>query len=258
MSGSEFVQVSQSQGVMEIRLQRPERKNALTHEMYSAMCAALAAAEKTPAVRVVFLRGTDDCFTAGNDMVDFLNNPPAGGDAPVMRFLAQLVEMEKPVVAAVNGPAVGVGTTLLLHCDLVYVAKSARLQMPFVNLGLCPEAASSYLLPLMMGHQRAAELLLLGETISGDRAAQLGLANAVFEDGEYLAAAHSRALQLAAQPAASVRLSKRLMKAPGKELLRAHMQREGDLFFERLSSPEAREAMSAFMEKRKPDFSQFD
>ncbi len=258
MSVSEFVSVGEAQGIMEIRLQRPERKNALTHEMYSAMTAALAAADRTPAIRVVLLRGTDDCFTAGNDMVDFLNNPPQGGDAPVMRFLAQLVDMEKPVIAAVNGPAVGVGTTMLLHCDLVYVAQSAKLQMPFVNLGLCPEAASSYLLPLLMGHQRAAQLLLLGETISGEKAAQLGIANEVCADSDYLSVAQAKALQLAAQPAASVRLSKQLLKAAGKEQLKAHMRTEGDLFFQRLSSPEAREAMSAFMEKRKPDFSQFD
>lgn len=258
MSNSEFISVSEDAGVMEIRLQRPERKNALTHEMYSAMTAALAAADNTPAIRVVLITGTQDCFTAGNDMVDFLNNPPSGSDAPVMRFLAQLVEMEKPIVAAVNGPAVGVGTTMLLHCDLVYVAHCAKLQMPFVNLGLCPEAASSYLLPVIMGHQRAAELLLLGEAIDGDTAVTLGIANAVFAEDEYLQAARAKAQQLALQPAASVRLTKRLLKSAGKDVLKAHMQHEGDLFFERLSSPEAREAMSAFMEKRKPDFSRFD
>src|SRR5690606_6381620 len=123
---SEFVRVSEADGVMEIRLHRPERKNALTHEMYSAMTAALSAAEQTPSIRVVLIGGTDDCFTAGNDMVDFLNNPPQGDDAPVMRFLRKLTEMEKPLVAAVNGPAVGVGTTLLLHCDLVYVARDRK------------------------------------------------------------------------------------------------------------------------------------
>ena len=191
-------------------------------------------------------------------MVDFLNSPPVQADAPVMLFLAQLLEMEKPLVAAVNGPAVGVGTTMLLHCDLVYVARSARLQMPFVNLGLSPEAASGYLLPAMMGHQNAAELLLLGETISGERAAQLGIANAVYEDDEYLQAALEKAARLAAQPAASVRLTKRLLKDAGREVVRAQMQTEGGLFAQRLGSPEAREAMSAFMEKRKPDFSQFD
>ena len=258
MSTSEFVSVNEQDGILEIRLQRPERKNALTHEMYSAMTAALSAAEQTPAIRVVLITGTDDCFTAGNDMADFLNNPPQGSDAPVMRFLARLVEMEKPIIAAVNGPAVGVGTTMLLHCDLVYVARSAKLQMPFVNLGLCPEAASSLLLPVMVGHQRAAELLMLGETFDGDTAARLGIANAVLDDDQYLQVARQKARQLAAQPAASVRLTKRLLKSTGIDALKAHMKLEGDLFFERLSSPEAREAMSAFMEKRKPDFAQFD
>lgn len=255
---SEFVRVSEADGVMEIRLHRPERKNALTHEMYSAMTAALSAAEQTPSIRVVLIGGTDDCFTAGNDMVDFLNNPPQGDDAPVMRFLRKLTEMEKPLVAAVNGPAVGVGTTLLLHCDLVYVARGARLQMPFVNLGLCPEAASSFLLPLIMGHQRAAELLMLGETFDGDKAVQVGIANAVFDDAEYWQQAQAKARQLARQPAASVRLTKQLLKSSITEQMKAHMKYEGDLFIQRLASPEAREAMQAFMEKRKPDFSQFD
>lgn len=255
---SEFVRVSEAGGVMEIRLHRPERKNALTHEMYSAMTAALSAAEQTPSIRVVLIGGTDDCFTAGNDMVDFLNNPPQGDDAPVMRFLRKLTEMEKPLVAAVNGPAVGVGTTLLLHCDLVYVARGARLQMPFVNLGLCPEAASSFLLPLIMGHQRAAELLMLGETFDGDKAVQVGIANAVFDDAEYWQRAQAKARQLARQPAASVRLTKQLLKSSIAEQMKAHMKCEGDLFIQRLASPEAREAMQAFMEKRKPDFSQFD
>lgn len=255
---SELIQVSESGGVMEISIQRPERKNALTHAMYTAMDAALATAEQTPAIRVVLITGTTDCFTAGNDLVDFMNNPPAGRDAPVMCFLRQLIEMKKPIIAAVNGSAVGIGTTMLLHCDLVYVARSAKLQMPFTSLGLCPEAASSMLLPMVMGHQRAAELLLLGTTISGEEAVGLGLANQVLEDAEYLHVAREKARQLAAQPAASVRLTKQLLKAPYLDQLKSHMQVEGDLFFQRLSSPETKEAMSAFMEKRKPDFSSFN
>tara|TARA_R110002073_G_scaffold336542_1_gene534927 strand:- start:34637 stop:35413 length:777 start_codon:yes stop_codon:yes gene_type:complete len=257
MSESELIQVSKSGGVMEISIQRPDRKNALTHAMYAAMNAALVTAEQTPATRVVLITGTADCFTAGNDMVDFLSNPPEGREAPVMCFLRQLVEMKKPVVAAVNGAAVGVGTTMLLHCDLVYVARSAKLQMPFASLGLCPEAASSMLLPMIMGHQRAAELLLLGTTISGEEAVRLGIANQLAEDAEYLLLAREKALQLAAQPAAAVRMTKQLLKAPYLDQLKSHMQVEGDLFFQRLSSPEAKEAMSAFMEKRKPDFSSF-
>lgn len=257
MPASEFIQVSDERNVMKISIQRAERKNALTHEMYSAMAAALSAADKAPSVRAVLLTGTQDCFTAGNDMTDFLNNPPARRDAPVMQFLLKLMEMQTPVVAAVNGPAVGIGTTMLLHCDLVYVARSAKLSMPFVSLGLCPEAASSLLLPMIMGHQRAAELLLLGKTIDGAEAVRLGIANQLAEDDDYQALAQQTAQQLAAQPAAAVRATKKLLKAPYLEQLRSHMQTEFDFFYQRLSSPEAREAMSAFVEKRKPDFSEF-
>lgn len=254
---SELIQVSQNGGVMEVSIQRPDRKNALTHDMYSALTVALVDAEQDVATRVILITGTQDCFTAGNDMADFVNNPPDGSDAPVMHFLRKLVELEKPIIAAVNGPAVGVGTTMLLHCDLVYVARSAKLQMPFVNLGLCPEAASSMLLPMMMGHQRAAQLLLLGGTISGEQAVTFGIANQVAEDNEYLQVAREAAQRLVAQPAAAVRMTKKLLKAPYLEQLKSHLKVEGDLFFERLSSPEAREAMSAFIEKRKPDFSSF-
>lgn len=257
-AANEYVLVTQEDGVMEIRINRPDRKNALTHGMYDALTTALVAADTDPAVRVALITGTEDCFTAGNDMVEFLQNPPAGDDSPVMRFLAQLLAQEKPLVAAVNGPAVGVGTTLLLHCDLVYCARSARLQMPFVSLGLCPEAGSSLLLPMIMGHPRAAELLMLSETFSGEEAVNLGIANAVFEDEDYLAEARGRALRLARQPAASVRLTKAFLRGPTREAVAAHMKLEGDNFLARLGSPEAREAMTAFMEKRKPDFSQFD
>lgn len=255
---SEHVKVSEARGILEVRISRPERRNALTHEMYTALDEALRHAADTPAVRVVLLTGTADCFTAGNDMQDFLNNPPKGQDSPVMRFLARLVDFEKPIVAAVVGPAVGVGTTMLLHCDLVYVGTSARLQMPFVNLGLCPEAGSSLLVPALVGHQRAAELLLLGDAISGEDAVELGLANEVFEDGECLLRARGQAERLAAQPAAAVRLTKKLMRLAGAATLREQMQVEGKHFDERLGSPEAREAMTAFVEKRKPDFSRFD
>ncbi|MBZ2189173.1 enoyl-CoA hydratase [Alcanivorax sp. JB21] len=253
----EHVTVSQADGILEIRIQRPERKNALTHGMYDAITRALVTADTDPAVRVALITGTDDCFTAGNDMVEFLKDPPKGDDSPVMRFLAQLLAQEKPLVAAVNGPAVGVGTTLLLHCDLVYCARSAKLQMPFVSLGLCPEAGASMLLPMIMGHPRAAELLMLSETFSGEEAVALGIANAVYEDGEYLAEARRQAARLAAQPPASVRLTKAFLRGPTRDAVAAHMKLEGDTFLERLSSPEAREAMTAFMEKRKPDFSRF-
>ncbi len=244
--------------VLELRIERPERKNALNQAMYTALTEALHAGEANPGVRALLITGTEDCFTAGNDMEDFLNNPAADEDAPVMRFLNLLPVLTKPLLAAVNGPAVGVGTTLLLHCDLVYLGADARLQLPFVNLGLCPEAGSSLLLPGIMGHQRAAELLLLGESFDADKARDLGLANEVLASTAYQDHARAKAHQLAKQPAAAARLAKQLLKEPQREQLQRQMAEEGKAFGERLVSPEAREAMQAFMEKRQPDFTQFD
>jgi enoyl-CoA hydratase/carnithine racemase len=244
--------------VLEMRIERPERKNALTQAMYTALTEALQAGEADSGVRALLITGTEDCFTAGNDMGDFLNNPAADEDAPVMRFLNLLPVLTKPLLAAVNGPAVGVGTTLLLHCDLVYLGADARLQLPFVNLGLCPEAGSSLLLPAIMGHQRAAELLLLGESFDAARARELGLANEVLASSAYRDHARAKAQQLAQQPAAAARLTKQLLKEPQREQLQRQMAEEGRAFRERLVSPEAREAMQAFMEKRQPDFTQFD
>ncbi len=243
--------------VLEIRIERPERKNALRQAMYSALTEALNAGEADPNVRVMLITGTEDCFTAGNDMEDFLNNPATDEDTPVMRFLNLLPVLTKPLMAAVNGPAVGVGTTLLLHCDLVYLGADARLQLPFVNLGLCPEAGSSLLLPQIVGYQRAAELLLLGEAFGADKARELGLANDVFASADYQHRAREKAHQLAKQPAAAVRLTKHLLKQHQREQLQQQMAEEGKAFGERLTSPEAREAIQAFMEKRQPDFTQF-
>lgn len=250
--------VRRESGIMEISIRRPERRNALTHPMYAAMTEALAAADAEPAVRVVLLTGVDDCFTAGNDMLEFLQNPPSGNDSPVMRFLDQILNQKKPIVAAVNGPAVGIGTTMLLHCDLVYCGRSARLQMPFVSLGLCPEAGASYLLPQIMGHPRAAQLLLLAETFTGEQAVEYGLANGVFDDGEYLQHAREAAARLAAMPPESVRMTKAFLRDAQRETVAKQMRAEGDAFLARLGAPEAREAMMAFMEKRKPDFSRFE
>jgi enoyl-CoA hydratase/carnithine racemase len=258
MSECKEIIVSENAGVLEISIQRPERKNALTHAMYTAINAAFDRAESESSIRALLITGTQDCFTAGNDMVDFLQNPPIGDEAPVMILLGKLARFTKPLIAAVNGSAVGIGTTLLLHCDLVYLGASAKLKMPFTSLGLCPEAGSSYLLPLMIGHQRAAELLMLGETIDAQRACELGIANGVLADDEYLQHARQQAARIVAQPAAAVRLTKELMRSAFSERLHAHMKVEGDEFAKRLVSPEAKEAMQAFMQKRKPDFSQFD
>jgi len=255
---SDEVQVDVTDRVLTIALVRPKKKNALTLAMYEVITAALARAKDDAQIRVVVVRGVEGCFTAGNDLADFMQRPPTSSDSPVGRFLDLLVTHPKPIVAAVDGIAIGVGTTMLLHCDLVYATKETRFGLPFVPLGLGPEAGSSMLLPLLCGHARAAELLLLGEPFDGVRAYELGLVNRLVEREGLHAFAHERALAIAALPPASVRLTKRLMRAPVRAQLEAAMQDEGAAFFERLRSPEAAEAMSAFFAKRKPDFSRFE
>lgn len=247
-----------SEHIMEVRLHRPDRRNAITHAMYDALAGALEAAEADPAIRVVLLAGDADCFTAGNDMQDFLDHPPADADSPVVRFLMRLAAGTKPLVAAVNGPAIGIGTTVLLHCDLVFIGRSARLQMPFVSLGLCPEAGSSLLLPRLAGYQRAAELLLLGEPFDAAQAHEIGLANAVVDDAECIDHARTAARRLATRPPAAVRASRALLRRGLGEELEERIRTEADLFARRLQSPEAREALRAFVEKREPDFSAFE
>ncbi|MBF3200469.1 enoyl-CoA hydratase, partial [Pseudomonas aeruginosa] len=180
---SELIRVERETGLLTLRLDRQDKKNALTRAMYSRMAEALLEAQADTAVRVVLITGGDACFTSGNDILDFLEQPPSLRDSPVGRFMSALLEFPKPVIAAVNGPAVGIGTTLLLHCDLVFVGRNARLKMPFVNLGLTPEFGSSLILPRMLGHAKAAELLMLGQDFSGEQAAAWGLANAALEDG---------------------------------------------------------------------------
>lgn len=245
------------QGVLRIGIRRPQKKNALTVAMYQELCAALAEGEADPRVRVLLLHGSADCFTAGNDLGDFLRSPPQGEESPVFRFLQAISGAKKPLLAAVNGVAVGIGTTLLLHCDLAFAGEGALFQLPFVNLGLCPEAASSFLLPRLLGHQRAAELLLLGEPFSARQAEAAGLVNRVVADDEVLAYALGQAAKLAEKPPAAVRLSKALLKEPLAEPVAAALSREGRAFVERLASPEAAEALAAFFEGRRPDFSRF-
>jgi enoyl-CoA hydratase/carnithine racemase len=244
-------------GVSTLTIHRPDRKNSITSAMYGAMHEALAAAQADTSVRVVVFQGSETIFSAGNDIGDFLNTPPAGPDAPVFKFLHTLAAFPKPVVAAVCGPAVGIGTTLLLHCDLVYVSDEARLAMPFVSLGLVPEYASSLLVPQLMGHRRAAEKLLLGDPFTGEQAVECGIANAVLPAGELLAHARRVAERFNQLPPGAVRDAKRLMRAPQRELVLQTIKTEGEIFGQRLRSPEAREAFQAFFEKRRPDFSQF-
>ena len=242
-------------GVMTITLNRPERKNSITSAMYGAMADALDTAEADAAIRVVVLQGHETIFSAGNDIGDFLNKPPAGMDSPVFRFLRGIAAFPKPLLAAVCGPAVGVGTTLLLHCDLVYAGDNAAFSMPFVNLGLCPEAASSLLVPQMMGYHRAAEALLLGEPFMAEAALEVGLVNRIVSPTEASNLAQSVARKLAAKPISSLIETKRLMKKGQQQLVAQQMDEEGASFGRMLGEPAAREAFGAFMQKRKPDFS---
>ncbi|WP_172147773.1 MULTISPECIES: enoyl-CoA hydratase [Pseudomonas] len=255
---SEHLLVEREEGLLTLRLNRLHKKNALTRAMYSGMAEVLDQADRDASVRAVLITGGETCFTSGNDVADFIQAPPAGLNSEVFQFMRALFEFSKPVVAAVSGPAVGIGTTLLLHCDLVYVSREASLKMPFVNLGLCPEYGSSLILPRLLGHARAAELLLLGQGFTGEQAAAWGIANQALADGAAtLAKAREMALRFQQLAPSAVTDSKRLMRAPGREELRRVIEEEGALFGQRLRSPEAIEALTAFMQRRPADFSQF-
>lgn len=254
---TEHILITTADAITTLQLNRQEKKNALTAAMYQALADGLAAAEADPAVRVVVIRGTDECFTSGNDVMDFMQNPPTGEDSSVGQFLRAIATFAKPLVAIVDGPAIGVGTTLLLHCDLVYLGSNTRLKLPFVNLGLCPEAASSLLLPRLVGTARASELLLLGEEFGPSEAVSMGLANAKFESTELAQGAMAIVRQLAAQPPEAVRVSKALIRGRDREAIAEVMRAEFEQFMARLLSPEAAEAFQAFAEKRAPDFSKF-
>jgi enoyl-CoA hydratase/carnithine racemase len=255
---SELIQTHLQDRVLTVRLNRADKKNALTQEMYSAMAEAVKGAVTNPGVRVLVFAGAPDAFCAGNDLQDFLKNPPKGDDAPVARFMRELAAFPKPVIAAVNGVAVGIGVTLMLHCDLVYVGQNARLQMPFTNIGICPEFASTYLLPRIMGHARAAELTLFGEFFTAAKALEYGLINAVLPDAEVEPHALQRAAKLAQQAPNALRVTKKLLHRWSLETVQEAIRVEADHFIPMLGQPEALEAMTAFMQKRKPDFSKFD
>ncbi|MGE0331411.1 MAG: enoyl-CoA hydratase [Ramlibacter sp.] len=242
-------------GVTTITLNRVDKKNSITADMYGAMADALQAAAADAAVRVVVFQGHETIFSAGNDIGDFLNKPPAGKDSPVFRFLHGIAAFPKPLIAAVCGPAVGVGTTMLFHCDLVYAGDNAAFSMPFVNLGLCPEAASSLLVPQMLGYHRAAEALLMGEPFMAEAALEVGLVNRVLPPTEANNYAQAQARKLAAKPISSLVETKRLMKKGQATLVAQQMAEEGASFGRMLGEPAAKEAFTAFMERRKPDFS---
>lgn len=249
--------ISNVDGVLTIQFNRPDKKNAFTAAMYQAMSDALQAAEQDASVRAILFTGNTDAFTAGNDLEDFVKAPPNTPDAPVFRFMQAVTASSKPLLAAVAGNAVGIGTTLLLHCELVYAADNAKFALPFTRLGLCPEFASSFLLPQLAGYQRAAEALLLGETFGAQQAHAMGLVNRVLPKDELQAFALAQAAKLAALPSASVRVSKQLMKAQQRAVVAAQMAEEIRHFGAMLPAPAAREAVTAFLEKRKPDFSKF-
>jgi enoyl-CoA hydratase/carnithine racemase len=243
-----------SDGICTITFNRPERKNALTVAMYEETVAALTAAEADPNVRVILFTGAGGIFTSGNDVADFMNTPPAGPDSPVFRLLLELVKAEKPLIAAVSGPAIGIGLTMLFHCDLVYASDTVRFQAPFVNLGLCPEGASSLLLPLIAGHQKAAEILMFGEPLNAQAGLAAGFVNAVYPADSLAGAARERAKVLAEKPTVSLKLTKQLLRHGLREQVNETLAREGAHFIERLTSPAAVEAFTSFFEKRKPDF----
>jgi enoyl-CoA hydratase/carnithine racemase len=238
-------------GLLTLQLNRPDKKNALTRAMYTQLAEAFEQADADDAIRAVLIQGSSACFTAGNDIGDFLEQPPADLDSPPFHFMQSLLNCRKPVVAAVAGAAVGIGTTLLLHCDLVYVSCDARLRMPFVNLGLCPEFGSSLILPRLLGHAKAAELLLLGEGFSGEQAAAWGIATEALASGE---AALAKAREVAARfedlAPGAVQVTKQLMRSVDREQLRQVIAEEGALFTQRLRSPEAVAALSAFITRR--------
>ena len=251
---TEHVKTEIANGIMTLTLRRPEKKNALTGAMYDALSEALERAEADTSVRVVLFQGDGDSFTAGNDLADFASQARGEGtvDSPAHRFIETISKASKPLVAAVQGNAVGVGTTMLLHCDLVYLADNARLITPFVNLALVPEAASSWLLPLLIGHARAYAMFALGEPMEAAAALACGIANAVVPQGELRKRAHDAAMTLTKRPAGALSLTKKLMR--DHQRIATQIAEEARLFKDRLKTPEAREAFAAFAERRQPDF----
>jgi enoyl-CoA hydratase/carnithine racemase len=240
--------------ILRIQLNRPAKRNAMTSAMYVALAGLFNEAAKDENTRVVLWHGAGDSFCAGNDVGDFLKNPPGPGESPQSRLMDALVNFDKPVVAAVQGAAIGGGTTMLTHCDFVYAGESTQFQMPFINLAVVPEFGSSYSVPARIGHLRAAELILLGIPFDAKRAADLGLVTQVISDKDVLARATETAGKLAAKPAGALQASKRLMKQPFRAQIKAAMKAENEEFSALVRSEDAKEALTAFLEKRKPDF----
>src|SRR6202051_4860333 len=243
-----------SGSILRVEMNRPAKRNAMTSAMYLALADIFNGAAKDEHVRVVLWHGAGDSFCAGNDLDDFLKNPPGPGESPQARLMGALVDFDKPLVAAVQGAAIGGGTTMLMHCDFIYAGESTKFQMPFINLAVVPEFGSSCSVPARIGHVRAAELILLGVPFDARRAAELGLVNQVVSDKDVLARATETAGKLAAKPAPALQASKRLMKQPFREQIKVAMKAENEEFSAQVRSEDAKEAFSAFLEKRKPDF----
>jgi enoyl-CoA hydratase/carnithine racemase len=243
-----------SGSVLRVELNRPAKKNAMTSSMYVTLANVFTDAAKDEHTRVVLWHGAGDSFCAGNDIEDFLKNPPGPGESPQARLMNAFVDFDKPIVVAVQGAAIGGGTTMLTHCDFVYAGESARFRMPFIDLALVPEFGSSCSVPARIGHLRAAELILLGLPFDAKRAAELGLVTRVVSDQNLLATATETARRLAAKPAGALRASKRLMKRPVHEQIKAAMKVENEEFSVQVRSEDAKEAFAAFLEKRPPDF----
>ena len=243
-----------AESVFRIQLNRPKKRNAMTSGMYVALADILKNAARDERTRVVLWHGAGDSFSAGNDIEDFLKNPPGPGESPQAQLMKALIEFDKPLIAAVQGAAVGGGTTMLLHCDFVYAGESAKFQMPFINLALVPEFGSSSIVPSRIGHLRSAELILLGSPYDAKRAAELGLVTQVVPDQDLLSTATATAQMLAAKPAGALQASKRLMKQPFREQIKAAMKAETEEFSAQVRSADAKEALTDFLEKPKPDF----
>ena len=247
--------IDKSNGVLTITLNRLDKKNSLTRTMYAGMAQALAQADADATLSAAVIQGHETVFSAGNDIGEFLNRLSSGEESPAFQFLRAISVFSKPLLAAVCGPAVGIGTTMLFQCDLVYAGDNAAFSMPFVNLGLCPEAASSYLAPQLMGYGRAAEALLLGEPFLAETALEMGLVSRIVPPSEASALAQRQARKLAAKPLGSLIETKRLLKKSQSGIVAERLLEEGASFARLLTQPAAREAFTAFLEKRKPDFS---
>jgi len=254
---SEAILIQQDNHILQLSMNRPEKKNAITSAMYATLAEQLENANANADVRVVIIKGEGGSFTSGNDLNDFLQNPATDESSSVSKFLRAIASFQKPLIASVEGVAIGIGTTMLLHCDFVYASTNARFQMPFVNLALVPEAASSYLLPQLMGQRKAADLLLLSKTFDAQEAKELNIINESSSPEDLNALTMQTAASLVQKAPEAVRLSKMLLKQGNASVIAETMKTEGALFRERLQSPEAMEVMQAFMQKRKPDFSKF-